>query len=159
MKWIKKVYKWELSSNRIIQTSLRPAANLSMQDADGVCWAVLDTSGKLIVGKGYAWDGATPRVKIAGRVVGTWNGLSGFKTNSYPSTREQQLYIPTLGHDVCYQFKEQLATVGISLKDVDTEFLLQCQAVGFEYAGTYYRMVRVYSCLRYSQFQELNKDN
>lgn len=47
-------YKYQLKSNVVIQTSLRPATPRFIQG-----YVFLDTDGTLIIYRGYAWDGCT----------------------------------------------------------------------------------------------------
>ena len=47
-------YKYQLKSNVVIQTALRPGAPRFIQG-----YVFLDTDGTLIIYRGYAWDGCT----------------------------------------------------------------------------------------------------
>jgi hypothetical protein len=82
----------------------------------------------LIVKKGYAWDGCSPKIRINGRIYGTWDGpvMAGFNVPVG--------YYASLYHDALYQYK-----IG-PREQADEIFLLLLR--DFIFAKSYYRAVR-----------------
>ena len=89
------------------------------------------TENKLIIFKGYAWDGCSPKRKIFGILVGTWDGR--FDKN----TGKQKCYYSSLVHDALCQFK-----IG-NRKTIDDIFLWMM--TGFIFKRIYYNSVRLYA--------------
>lgn len=81
--------------------------------------------------KGYSWDGASPKVCVFGKIIGTWDG------------KNDCLKFPTLVHDILCQFDNPLTR-----KEIDQIFYKLMKDVGFPYAKTYYRAVRFWSMIR-----------
>lgn len=90
--------------------------------------------GVIFIPKGYSWDGCTPKIKIAGKlVIGTPDG------EIHPETGKPRTYYASLVHDALYQYFPQH---GISRKDIDSLFLDMLRMSGFKSAGLYHRAVR-----------------
>lgn len=90
---------------------------------DGIC----------IIKSGYSWDGATPKIKLFGKWIGTSDG------------KNDQLKYATMWHDVLTQY-------GISSKIyVDYLFYSDMKNVGWKYAKLYYYAVRLFGWLRWNR--------
>lgn len=83
--------------------------------------------GLAIIKKGYAWDGATPKIKIKNNIIGV------------PDGSNDQCKKATLWHDALYQYKP----IGISRKYADDLFLKDLIEAKWKYAKLYYCVVRV----------------
>jgi len=101
---------------------------------------------------GYSFDGCTPKFRIFGKWVGTWDGhevwffngelylgdpvdrIDGFK-------KLPQLYYASGGHDCLTQFKP----LGITRKQADAQFYVDMVKVKWKYREVYYRAVRAWS--------------
>ena len=96
-------------------------------------WIFISDTGVIQIGKDYAWDGCSPKFEVADLLIGTPDGAL---VNGKPKT-----YYASLLHDALYQFKGEH---NITRKEADKEFLYQLKKVGFKWAKTYYRAVRLF---------------
>lgn len=110
------IYKWVLQENVVFYHD-------TFKYFDGIHYVSLKgkplftiKGGLLKVYKGYAWNGASPKIMIGTISIGAWDGPY------CESTGKQYLYYPTLVHDVLYQilFNED---IDVDLKKVDRVFL------------------------------------
>ena len=99
-------------------------------------WLTLDSSGKLAITSGYAWDGCSP----AARMFGLWMG-----TPTPPSVRAACLV-----HDALYQFLDQNYW---TRAEADAVFLTLMQQAGFRPAPIYYGAVRIFGGLHHLLFR------
>lgn len=86
------------------------------------------TDSTIDIPKGYSWDGCSPKLKIAGKVIGSPD--FGNKT-----------YHASLVHDALYQYAGKH---GFSREFCDSIFLILMQEQNFKYARFYYKMVRIF---------------
>jgi hypothetical protein len=99
-------------------------------------WLTILPDGKLIITKGYAWDGCTPKWNILDLfILGTPDGIINYKTG-LPKT-----YYASLVHDALYQYKHYLP---FTRKQIDKLFLEMLQAEKFVWAWPYYFFVRTF---------------
>ena len=100
------IYKFTLDADHTFFTRLRGGRFENE-------WIRLHLDGQLVVKGGYSWDGASPKWKVAGRIVGTWDGPVD------PLTDKQKLYYPTCLHDAVSQFAAEIAAAcGFTVREV-----------------------------------------
>ena len=88
--------------------------------------------GVATIKKGYAHNGCSPKVKICGKIFGTWDG------------RKNELEDPSRWHDIFHKYSKELAKLGIERIDVDRLFLRDMIEVEFKEARLYYNAVRAF---------------
>ena len=102
-------------------------------------WFKLEEDGTITVkgtnGRGYAWDGCSPKLKIGDVYVGTSEAVLNYDTG------QSKTYYASMIHDVFYQFNKDLRSI-VSRKEVDTEFYNILRRDGFKFARLYYYGVR-----------------
>jgi hypothetical protein len=100
-------------------------------------WLTIDgASGRLTIPIGYAWDGCTPKYRVAdlgyvGTPDGTIDPVSG-----YPKAR-----FASLVHDCLYQY---YGSHGVPRRTIDGIFLSMLQEARFSFARLYYLVVRAF---------------
>lgn len=135
------IYKWVLPRDIIIDTGVEPdfgaiAANeLHFADDDGTHWLSIDVAGRWHVRAGYAWDGCSPKFRLP------WGWLIGVPDGDVTSAGYQKAYIPSLAHDIGYQFLDA-QQFPYSREKVDEIFHMLLVARGFYNARLYYWAVR-----------------
>lgn len=98
--------------------------------------------GTLVVFKGYAWDGCSPKYKLGPFVFGIWDGKWDVERGGPALTNA------TLIHDVLIQAKHVASEKAqFSYKDNDKLFLSKMQEANFSMAKLYYAAVRIYDIL------------
>ena len=101
-------------------------------------WLRICTDGTIIVPKGYAWDGCTPKYSFLDLfVLGTPDGIIDIDTCK-PKT-----YYASLIHDALYQYYRWH---DIPRKDIDLLFLKMMQEHKFKLSKMYYFFVRILGC-------------
>ena len=107
-------------------------------------WFSLDKDGTVIVkgsnGKGYAWDGCSPKIKIKDVYFGIPEGVLNFQTG------KSKTYYASLIHDVFYQFSREIKSF-INRKEIDMEFYNILKSDKFRFAKLYYTCVRLFGWL------------
>jgi len=102
-------------------------------------WFKLSPDGAVRVkgttGKGYAWDGCSPKFKILDLYLGTGEAVLNFETG------QSKTYYASLIHDVFYQFAKEVRSF-VKRKEVDREFYQVLKRDGFRFAKLYYLSVR-----------------
>lgn len=98
-------------------------------------WITIHPMGNLIVNKGFAWDGCTPKWSVLDIVVGTPDGVP------HQVTRKPKTWRGSLAHDALYQFAPRGS---ITRKQADRIFYDLLRQDGFRLAGVYYRIVRLF---------------
>jgi hypothetical protein len=109
---------------------------INFHDEKGRCWLELDGRGVLIR-KGYATDGCTPKINLFGWIVGTPDGP--IQKDGYPQT-----YWASLVHDVLTQFQHDKKMI-YNRKEMDDIFYYMLKECNWPYAKLYYYAVRIYS--------------
>lgn len=109
-------------------------------------WLQITAKGRLVIKKGYAWDGCSPKKMICGKVVGTPDGLISKKSGK-PKT-----YYASLVHDALYQY---YGYHGIPRKTVDRLFYHMLKKSGFKASFIYHLAVRVFGGLIFGKREKV----
>lgn len=91
-------------------------------------------TGRVVIPKGYAWNGCSPKFVVLDTIVGTPDGNVG--NPGVPKT----LYASMI-HDALYQYK---AEVPITRKEADLLFYKMIKENKFLWSNVYYRAVRIF---------------
>lgn len=125
---IKPVYKWKLDEDFVYEHEAFKSINNMSHD-----WFEIKDN-KLIIHKGYAWNGCTPKYTFWDlKYLGTFDGPVYYKTG------KQKCYYASLVHDALYQFKilDRKTTNRIFYEILkESEFIL---------APIYYTAVKLFS--------------
>lgn len=155
-----KYYKWTLQDPieiKLPRKLIREEGGHFYLKHNGKIWGDIYEN-KLVIRKGYSWDGCSPKIKLLGMVLGTWDGLKvtqilnfsipdafGVKDFFSVHSFEQQMYIPSLVHDILCQFSKDLETNGITDQhNIDIIFYQLAKENHFKFAKLYYKIVRFY---------------
>jgi len=102
-------------------------------------WFRLSPDGVIIVkgshGKGYAWDGCSPKFKIKDIYFGIPEAVLNWGTG------KSKTYYASLIHDVFYQFSKDIKSF-VRRKEVDRQFYAILKRDQFRFARIYYLSVR-----------------
>lgn len=98
-------------------------------------WIDIKENGVMIISKGYAWNGCSPKYQAFDLMFGTLDGAIDQRTFK-PIT-----YFASMLHDALYQFKND---VPISRKEADLLFLIELQEKKFMWSNVYYFFVRAF---------------
>ena len=99
-------------------------------------WLRILPDGKIIIPKGYAWNGCSPKFSILDAwILGTPDGIIDIETGK-PKT-----YHASLVHDALYQYFEWH---DVSRKDIDKLFHTIMLDRKFKAAGIYFSAVRLF---------------
>ena len=102
----------------------------------------LSAEGLIVVNKGYAWNGCSPKFSFFTMIFGTPEG------DIHPEKEVPRTYYASLVHDVLYQFSGDITATGqLARKDVDREFYKLLKAHQFLPAFIYYLAVRTFGGL------------
>jgi len=82
--------------------------------------------------KGYSWNGASPKIKIKGKLYGTWDGANN-------ETKKA-----TLWHDAFYQYAHELQKLGVKRLYVDVNFYIDLVCSRFKLPMLYFVFVRLF---------------
>lgn len=130
----KKVYKFVHWQDEYLVTTIQ---GIEFKQKDG--WLEILRDGTIIIrgskGRGYAWDGCTPKYELFDFIVGTPDGVLDY------FTEEPITYYASMVHDILYQFREE---VPISRKTTDQLFRQILKEAGFRWWWLYYGMVRLF---------------
>lgn len=86
-------------------------------------------------GKGYAWDGCSPKFKIKDIYFGIPEAVLNWGTG------KSKTYYASLIHDVFYQFSKDIKSF-VRRKEVDRQFYAILKRDQFRFARIYYLSVR-----------------
>ncbi|MCH7535221.1 MAG: DUF1353 domain-containing protein, partial [Bacteroidetes bacterium] len=105
-------------------------------------WLSISENGDIRVkgsnGKGYAWDGCTPKKNLFHLTLGTPDGkLYKFGEKDY----HPYAYYASMIHDVIYQYRK---CVPVTRKEADLIFYKLLKDRGFMWARVYYISVRLF---------------
>ena len=100
---------------------------------------VVEKGGRIVVMRGYAWNGCSPKFCFFDLLLGTPDGVVDARTGR-PKT-----YYASLVHDALYQFVPD--GLPASRRDADRCFLALLAESGFRPRWIYYAAVRVFGGL------------
>lgn len=146
-----KVYKFTHLENESVEIETQSGKDLVPFECD---WLKIEGKTITIKGeyhKGYAWDGASPKLKVAGLYIGTPDGSID------PKTGKPRTYFATMFHDALYQYKslesignncscktnpdpdERIESLSVPMTraDADVLFLLLMEIADFKLKGVY----------------------
>jgi len=109
--------------------------DLAFRDKQGVIRLVIETSGRITVMRGYAWNGCSPKFCVLDILIGTPDGVV------HAGTGKPKAYYASLVHDALYQFLPVAAPV--TRRDADRCFLRLLAASDFKPRYVYWLAVRV----------------
>lgn len=120
-------YKWTLEEDYVLDLNKVWEGKYTLPNADHPYLKIKDNV--ITIPESYSWDGCTPKRKMFGLIIGTWDGPEN------PETGKQWCYYGSLVHDALYQYHIQ------TRKTADKLFweLLK----GFKLRNLYYRSVRI----------------
>lgn len=122
------VYKYKLEEDVFIETRI---IDKKFRNE----WISLDETGLLIVKKGYAWNGCSPKWKVLDLLFGTPEGV----TIEHKERKFRPItYYASCVHDALYQFKND---VPVTRSEADELFFEMLHDAGFFWAVTYYFFV------------------
>ncbi|MBF0216568.1 MAG: hypothetical protein HQL30_06190 [Candidatus Omnitrophica bacterium] len=102
-------------------------------------WFNLKKDGHVTVkgsnGRGYAWDGASPKIKVLDVYFGTPEAVLNFGNG------QSKTYYASLIHDVFYQFSKDLKGL-VARKEADEQLYAVLKRDDFRLAKLYYLAVR-----------------
>jgi len=128
----RKVWKFAHKEDEYLITNI---PNVAFKSTDG--FLEISEDGKIQIlgscGKGYAWDGCTPKWEILDFTIGTPDGRFDYVTQK-PMT-----YYASMVHDILYQHKDDIS---ISRRVADKLFFLLLKESGFMWSWLYYGVVR-----------------
>lgn len=116
------------------QSPYRVGRDYAFRDKKGRVRLVITAEGLIVVTRGYAWDGCTPKVCVLDLVLGTPDGVVSSRTGR-PKT-----YHASLVHDALYQFLPD--GLPLTRAQADRCFLLLMSETGFRLRYVYYLAVR-----------------
>lgn len=131
VKWL-----YELAEDFSWQSGYSFKDNYAFEDKIGVVRLVLKKNGIIIVKKGYAWDGCTPKICLFDILFGIPDGVVHVRT------RKPKAYYASLVHDALYQFLPD--DLPLTRKDADDCFLKLMGETGFFPRYIYYAAVRIF---------------
>lgn len=116
-----------------------PAATPAVfKDKNGKVWLEIKKNGTIKVSEGYAWDGCSPKWKIADlMLIGVPDGTID------PDTGKPKTYYASLVHDALYQFLDEpdFPFTRAECDEIFHDILIDS---GFSFADLYYYVVRCF---------------
>jgi hypothetical protein len=126
------------------------AEDLAFKDKNGTTRLILRRPSTIIVTKGYAWDGCSPKFCIVDILVGTPDGAVD------STTKQPKAYYASLVHDALYQFL--LDGLPFTRAQADDCFLRLMAVTGFAPRRLYWLAVRVLGWLFVAQHRYKRKN-
>ena len=108
-------------------------------DSSGKVRLVIETTGRMTVTRGYAWNGCSPKICFLDLLIGTPDGAVS-ATTGQPKT-----YFASMVHDALYQFLR--AGSPITRPQADRCFLRLMAASEFSLRNVYWLAVRAFGWL------------
>ena len=135
-RWVEGVPYYQLEDDYLYHTGITGYEySLSYTGIPGAVTIFRD--GRLLIEKGYRWDGCTPKFSIFDMVIGTPEG------EICPRTGESKTYFASLVHDALYQLSEHTFSRNERTK-ADELFLNLLNRDGFRAAKLYYAVVSIF---------------
>lgn len=142
------------------QTDFSYQTNILLDRKCDYEWLTISEDGTITVkgsnGKGYAWDGCTPKKDLLHITWGNFDGkLKKFSKGDY----KPYTYYASMVHDVLYQYKR---CAPVTRKETDLIFLQLLKEAKFMWANIFYLGVRGFGWLfrgwKYKSKKEIIKD-
>lgn len=129
-----KVYKFVHREDEYFLTNI---TGIEYHHKDG--WFSIHPDGKFEIraslGKGYAWDGCTPKWELLDLIVGTPDGRLDYLTE------EPITYYASMVHDILYQFKDEIP---VSRNTADKLFHIIMKQADYWWRGLYFAIVSLF---------------
>ncbi len=137
------VYLYELDKDSYYPTNVPTGHefDLKFHDQDGTLRLTITPSGLMIIHKGYAWDGCSPKFRIGNLYLGTWDGTLDDIMGR--DTSKPRCYYPSCVHDVGYQFMHH-QDFPYRRDQLDVFFLDLMEFYDFKLRVPYYLAVRTF---------------
>jgi len=94
----------------------------------------------------YSWNGASPKIKIFGRIIGTWDGANN------------EAKYATLWHDAFYQYSKDLKNLKVSRLYADVNFYLDLVCRRFKFPMLYFVAVRLFGWITWGMQRKDNSN-
>ena len=139
--WCENDVKWlyRLPASHAWESGLPIERDVAFRDKTGRVRLVLEKGGRIVVMRGYAWNGCSPKFCFCDILLGTPDGAVDVRTGK-PKT-----YYATLVHDALCQFLPD--GLPVSRREADSCFLALLRESGFRARGLYYVAVRAFGWL------------
>ena len=139
--WCENDVRWlyRLPASHAWESGLPIESDVAFRDKTGRVRLVLEKGGRIVVMRGYAWNGCSPKFCLCDILMGTPDGVVDARTGK-PKT-----YYATLVHDALCQFLPD--GLPLSRGEVDRCFLALLAESGFRARWLYYASVRVFGLL------------
>jgi hypothetical protein len=136
--WCENDVSWlyRLARSHAWESGLPVEKDIAFRDKKGRVRLVLEKGGRVIVMRGYAWNGCSPKFCLFDLLVGTPDGVVDVRTGR-PKT-----YFASLVHDALCQFLPD--GLPLSRGDVDRCFLALLAESGFRPRWFYFVAVRAF---------------
>ena len=136
--WCENVVSWlyRLPANHAWESGLAIEHDAAFRDKKGRIRLVLEKGGRIVVMRGYAWNGCSPKFCLCDILLGTPDGAVDARTGR-PKT-----YFASLVHDALCQFLPD--GLPLSRGDVDRCFLALLAESGFRPRWLYFVAVRAF---------------
>ena len=103
---------------------------------NGKKYMTIRNNGLIDIYKGYTWDGCSPKFRIFGKKIGTYDG-------PYGSDGHRKCYFASLLHDCLYEALHHPRRPFVR-KDADRAFHQLMKAADYKFAIFYYMFVRIF---------------
>ena len=131
---MKKPYIYKLDAFYAYQAKVELDQPLVFEQNNKI-WLVITMDGNIIIAADYAWDGCSPKINLAGRIIGVPEGEIN------PDTGKPRTYYASLIHDALLQFSSD-PRMRFSRAQIDEMFYDILKRDGFKAAPLYYFVVR-----------------
>lgn len=139
--WCENDVSWlyRLYANHAWESGLTILHDVAFRDKKGRVRLVLEKGGRIVVMRGYAWNGCSPKFCLCDILFGTPDGVVDVRTGR-PKT-----YYASLVHDALCQFLPD--GLPLSRGEVDRCFLALLRESGFRARWLYYAAIRLFGGL------------
>lgn len=139
--WCENHVSWlyRLYASHAWKSGLPVENDVAFRDKKGRVRLVLEKGGRIVVMRGYAWNGCSPKFCLCDILLGTPDGVVDVRTGR-PKT-----YYASLVHDALCQFLPD--GLPLSRSEVDRCFLRLLGESGFRPRWLYYAAIRLFGGL------------
>ena len=130
---------YRLYASHAWESGLAIENDVAFRDKKGRVRLVLEKGGRIVVMRGYAWNGCSPKFCLCDILLGTPDGVVDVRTGR-PKT-----YYASLVHDALCQFLPD--GLPLSRREVDRCFLALLSESGFRARWLYYVAIRLFGSL------------